>query len=307
MHSTSPKFSAHFWRVCLLVSSCLLSSVSAHADDLFWGSTDGSKLVEYDASNNTLLSRTFSGQSYTQFTLINTTNNQLGASLWIGFDSANSTLYGIDSSNHLYTIDTSHLVSDVNHDVGFAVTTVATPNLNASNVKGIAFTQSGLLDISNGSSLFQYNLTAQSQTTLESSFTDGQNTLNIGGIAFGQTGTLYGLVYSPQSAVGPDINTSTNHWSNVVSPSNFHPSSQADVFITSVDPNLLYFTDGNNHVYSFNLTNNHLGGPLTVSGAGGNIQSFAFDPVPEPPISIMLGFGVVCLLGWRYQHRLACA
>jgi hypothetical protein len=123
MHSTSPKFSAHFWRVCLVVSSCLLPSVFAHADDLFWGSTDGSKLVEYDASNNMLLSRTFSGQSYTQFTLIN----------------------------------------------------------------------------------------------------------------------------------------------------------------------------------------NALGGPLTMSGAGGNIQSFAFDPVPEPPISIMLGFGLVCLLGWRYQPRLACA
>jgi PEP-CTERM motif len=65
---------ANICGICLLF--WIVTVGSAKADDLFWGSTDGSKLVLYDASSNALLPETYSGQSHTPFGLINTASNR---------------------------------------------------------------------------------------------------------------------------------------------------------------------------------------------------------------------------------------
>jgi hypothetical protein len=78
---------------------CVAVIGSAKADDLFRGSADASKLVGYEARNNTLLAQTLSGQPYSVFSLINTaTNNQLGASIWLGYNNAQNIPPGADNS-----------------------------------------------------------------------------------------------------------------------------------------------------------------------------------------------------------------
>jgi hypothetical protein len=292
---------ANIWRICALFY--ILAAASAQADDLFrGGSTDGSKLVLYDASTNTLLPETYSGQSYTQFSLINSaTNNQLGASLGIGYDNQRDALYGIDNGGSLYSIDTSRLTSDINHDIGFEVTKIATPGLQISNVKGSAFDPNGLLTISNGSSLYQYNLTTHTQTTVQSSFTDGHNTLGIGGIAYDKTGKLYGAAYSPGSGSIDWYNPSRKKWSKLTSPASFGASSQANVFISPTHLNALYFTNGSNHSYAYDLGTEGTLGLGSILGAGGNLQSFA--AVPEPSIGVMVGIGLLGLIGFQRWRR----
>ncbi len=87
------------WRVCFSTLFCVAVIGSAKADDLFRGSADASKLVGYEARNNTLLAQTLSGQPYSVFSLINTaTNDQLVASIWLGYNNAQNIPPGIDNS-----------------------------------------------------------------------------------------------------------------------------------------------------------------------------------------------------------------
>ena len=115
------------------------ASVQTNADDLYWGSTDGSKLVLLDATTGALDSLTYNGKSYTQFQLINTsTNNQLGSSLFITQDTSNGTLYGVTNGGQIYSINTSSLTSDVNHDVGFDATHV-TGTIGVNGIQSIVY------------------------------------------------------------------------------------------------------------------------------------------------------------------------
>ena len=71
-------------------------------------------------------------------------------------NNSNGTLYGLTTGGVLYSINTT-LVQDINHTVGFFVTQVTSIGVN--NVQGAVFVSSNLLDISTGSSLYQYNIT----------------------------------------------------------------------------------------------------------------------------------------------------
>jgi hypothetical protein len=160
---------ANFWRICLLL--CIAATGSARADDLFWGSTDGSKLVLYDAS----------------------------------------------------------------------------------------------------------------------------------GIAYGQTGKLYGAVYSPASGSIDSYDASTKKWSKVTSPASLCASSQANMFIRPTNLSTVYFTNGSNRRYPYDLGIGNMLGLGSILGAGGNLQSLA--AVPEPSIGVMVGIGFLGLIGFQRWRR----
>jgi hypothetical protein len=172
----------------LTLAALILIAVTARADDYAWGSTTGSTMVEIDATTGQLVSILYSGTAYTSFKLLSTSsNNQLGASLWLA-ENSNGTLYGMDNHGNLYTISTT-MAQDVNHDVGFFATSVGSIGVN--NIVGSVFISSNLLDVSAGNTLYQYNLTTNTTTNL-GTYT---NKANISSLAY--NGLLYGVQFSP--------------------------------------------------------------------------------------------------------------
>jgi hypothetical protein len=280
------------------------ASVQNNTDDLYWGSTDGSKLVLLDATTGALNSLTYNGNSYTQFQLINTsTNNQLGSSLFITQDTSNSTLYGVTSGGQIYSINTNSLVSDVNHDVGFDATQV-TGSISVNGIKSILYNSGSTFLVTNGSALYSYNLATNTTTTLESFLTNGTNNLQIAGLALSSSKNMYGAVYSP-SPGGIALNTNGNNWSMIADVPGV--SGQANIFFSQGNPSLLYFTNGSNDLYSYNLSTSQLLNIGFINGAGGNIQSFAdlpfADPVPESNTLLIGGIAILGCLGYRRLAR----
>src|ERR1700730_2997773 len=96
---------------CAAIVLMTLSTLgsNANADDIFFGSTNGSSIAMIDASKASVLSN---------YELINTqTNNALGTSLRIA--SNGTSIFGLSQSGALYTLDLSHTVMDVNHARGY--------------------------------------------------------------------------------------------------------------------------------------------------------------------------------------------
>ena len=109
--------------------------LNASADDIFYGSTNGSSIALIDASNASVLSN---------HELINTqTNNALGTSLRI--TSNGTSIFGLSQSGALYTLDLSHTVMDVNHTLGYDAT-LQSSGIGVSNIVGLAFVSPTLLD-----------------------------------------------------------------------------------------------------------------------------------------------------------------
>ena len=280
------------------------ASVQTNADDLYWGSTDGSKLVLLDATTGALDSLTYNGNSYTQFQLINTsTNNQLGSSLFITQDTSNRTLYGVTNGGQIYSINTSGLTSDVNHDVGFDATHV-TGTIGVNGIQSIVYDSGNTFLVTNGSALYSYNLATNTTTTLESFLTNGTNNLQIAGLALSTSKNLYGAVYSP-SPGGIALNTNGNNWSMLTGVQGV--SGQADLFFSQSNPSLLYLTNGSNELYSYNLSTSQLLNISFINGAGGNLQSFAelpfADPVPESNTLLIGGMAILGFMGYRRLAR----
>jgi hypothetical protein len=155
------------WAGIALITLSVLG-LNSKADDLFYGSTNGSSIALIDASKASVLSN---------FELINTqTNNALGTSLRI--TSNGTSIFGLSQSGALYTLDLSHTVRDVNHNLGYDAT-LQSSSIGVSNVVGLTFVSSTLLDLSTSSSLYQYNTATHAASLL---FNFANNTM-IAGIA----------------------------------------------------------------------------------------------------------------------------
>jgi hypothetical protein len=247
--------------------------LNANADDIFYGSTNGSSIALIDASNASVLSN---------FELINTqTNNALGTSLRI--TSNGTTIFGLSQSGALYTLDLSHTVMDVNHTLGYDAT-LQSSGIGVSNIVGLAFVSPTLLDVSTSSSLFQYNTTTHSSSLL---FNFANNTM-IAGIAETPS-ALLGMQYSPspggvdQIGAGGAI-TQGGRLQGV--------TQTAFLSLAMGQSGALYVSDGNNGLFTYNLTT-ELYHPLGTLNGISVVNSFV--AVPEPSLFVMFGLGVLAL------------
>jgi hypothetical protein len=186
--------------------------------------------------------------------------------------------------------------------VGFDATR-ATGTIGVNGIKGILYDSGSTFLVTNGSELYNYNLATNTTTTLESFLTNGTNNLQIAGLALSRSKNLCRAVYSP-SPGGIASNTSGNNWSMTADVQGV--SSQANIFFSQSNPSLLYFTDGSNELYLYNLSTSQLLNIGFINGAGGNLQSFAGLPFANPvPESNTLLVGGIAILGWMGYRRLA--
>jgi hypothetical protein len=259
--------------IVLITLSAL--GLNANADDIFYGSTNGSSIALIDASNASVLSN---------FELINTqTNNALGTSLRIA--SNGTSIFGLSQSGALYTLDLSHTVMDVNHTLGYDAT-LQSSGIGVSNIGGLAFVSPTLLDLSTSSSLFQYNTTTHSSSLL---FNFANNTM-IAGIAETPS-ALLGMQYSPSPGgvdqIGPG--------GSIIQGGRLQGVTQtAFLSLAMAQSGALYVSDGNNDLFTYNLTTESYHAMGTLSGI--SVMN-SFVAVPEPDSFTMFGLGVLMFAG----------
>ena len=268
--------------IVLMTLSAL--GLKANADDMFYGSTNGSSIALIDASNASVLSN---------FELINTqTNNALGTSLMIAL--SGTTVFGLSQSGALYTLDLSHTVTDVNHNLGYDAT-LQSSRIGVSNIVGLAFVSPTLLDISTSSSLYQYNTATHSSSFL---FNFANNTM-IAGIA-NTPNALLGMQYSPSPGGVDQIGAG----GAITQGGRLQGVTQTAFLSLAVGQSgALYVSDGNNDLFTYNLTTEIYNSIGTLSGIS-VVNSFV--AVPEPDSFTMFSFGVLTFLGLRTlrRHRL---
>ena len=255
--------------------------LNASADDIFYGSTNGSSIALIDASNVSVLSN---------HELINTqTNNALGTSLRIA--SNGTSIFGLSQSGALYTLDLSHTVMDVNHTLGYDAT-LQSSGIGVSNIVGLAFVSPTLLDVSTSSSLFQYSTTTHSSSLL---FNFANNTM-IAGIAKTPS-ALLGMQYSPSPGGVDQIGAG----GSITQGGRLQGVTQtAFLSLAMGQSGALYVSDGNNDLFTYSLTTQlyHSLGKLNGVSA---VNSFV--AVPEPDSFTVFSLGVLTFVGLRTLHR----
>jgi hypothetical protein len=249
--------------------------LNANADDLFYGSTNGSSIALIDATNASVLSN---------HELINTLNNvALGTSLRI--TSNGTSIFGLSQSGSLYTLDLSHTVMDVNHTLGYDAT-LQSSSIGVSNIVGLAFVSPTLLDVSTSSSLYQYNTTTHSSSLLF----NFANNFMIAGIAKTPS-ALLGMQYSPSPGGVDQIGTG-----GVLTQGGRLQGVTQTAFLSLAmgQSGALYVSDGNNDLFTYSLTTQlyHSIGKLNGVSA---VNSFVM--VPEPDSFTMFVLGALTLAG----------
>jgi hypothetical protein len=246
----------------MTLAALALIAVTARADDFAWGATTGSSVVKLDATTGQLQSLSYNGTAYTNFPLLSPTSHvNLGSSLWIA-ESPNGTLYGMDNSGNFYTIATI-LTLDQNNNPGLVATSIGKiPGVG--DVRGAVWINANLLDISwAGTNLSQYNLTTQITTPI-GSYSNSTFTPNIGGLAY--NGLLYGVQFSP-SPNWIDLVSNTNANATNLAAATFNGANgTAPAFFGA---SLLYFSDGNTNLYSYNFATSKLSGPTSYNSLNG--------------------------------------
>jgi len=249
--------------------------LNANADDIFYGSTNGSSIALIDASNASVLSN---------HELISTqTNNALGTSLRI--TSNGTSIFGLSQSGALYTLDLSHTVMDVNHTVGYDAT-LQSSGIGVSNIVGLAFVSSTLLDVSTSSSLYQYNTTTHSSSFL---FNFANNTM-IAGIAK-TSSALLGMQYSPSPGGVDQIGAG----GSITQGGRLQGVTQtAFLSLAMGQSGALYVSDGNNDLFTYSLTTQLYHSLGTLHGVSISAVN-SFVAVPEPDSFAMFGLGALTL------------
>src|SRR6476659_8722446 len=91
----------------LTLVAIALIELKAKADDVAWGSTNGGNLVHVDITTGLLLP--FPVTAITSFSVLNTSGHNLGGSN-LTLTSVGGTLYGVDNTGNIYSINTTRLV-----------------------------------------------------------------------------------------------------------------------------------------------------------------------------------------------------
>ncbi len=259
--------------IVLTILSAL--GMNANADDIFYGSTNGSSIAVIDATTATVLSNAI---------LINSqTNNALGESLRIV--SNGTTIFGLGTGGDLYTVDVSHTVTDVNNTVGYDVTQIS-PGIGAQNIIGLAFVSPTQLDLSTGPSLEQYNLSTQTLSLLG----NFANNTQIAGLSSTPNGLL-GMQYSPSPGGVDQIGTGES----ITQGGRLQGLSQ-DAFLALAmgQSGTLYVSNGSNELYSYNFTSESYQDRGHLNAIG-NVTSFV--AVPEPERLTLISLGALTFLG----------
>jgi hypothetical protein len=175
---------------------------------------------------------------------------------------------------------------DVNHTLGYDATLQSSGI--GSNIVGLAFVSPTLLDLSTSSSLYQYNTTTHSSTFL---FNFASNT-QIAGIAK-TSSALLGMQYSPSPGGVDQIGAG-----GAITPGGRLQGVTQTAFLSLAmgQSGTLYVSDGNDNLYTYNLTTKI----YTPLGALHGISVSAVDSfvvVPEPGSLTMLGLGALTFSG----------
>jgi hypothetical protein len=259
----------------LTLAALALIAFTAKADDFAWGATTGSSIVKLDATTGQLQSLSYNGTPYTNFPLINAATLHNLTPLWIA-QNPSGVLYGMDNSGNLYTIATT-LSLDANNNIGLAATSIGAIS-SVSDVRGAVWISSNLLDISwGGTNLSQYNLTTKAIPVSLGAYSNSTFTPNIGGLAY--NGSLYGVQFSPSPSWIDLISgvKATNLAGSMLSNG---ANGTAPAFFGA---SLLYVSDGNNNLYSYNFASGTLSGPTSYSSLS-NVHSLT-------PVSVSGGSG----------------
>ena len=204
-----------------------------------------------------------------------------------------TSIFGVSQGGALYSLDLSHTVMDTNHILGYDAT-LQSSGIGVSNIVGLAFASPTLLDLSTSSSLYQYNTTTHSSTLLF----NFANNIQIAGIAETPS-ALLGIQYSPspgrvdQIGAGGSITQGTSSIPGV--------TETAFLSLAMGQSGTLYVSDGNNSLFTYNLTTEVYNKIGTLSGVTGVVNSFV--PVPEPGPLTTLCLGVLTFAGWSALGR----